>query len=87
MLFKIIKQIFILLIIVVAFLIGSQNPQIVTLNYVIASITMPQAMVISLTFTIGLITGCIIGFKVFTSLKWHNYRLKRQTKLAHQKDT
>ncbi|AXT32610.1 MAG: LapA family protein [Pseudoalteromonas tunicata] len=85
--FKLIKQIFILLIIVVAFLIGAQNPQIVTLNYVIASITMPQAMVISLSFSVGLIAGCIISFKVFTSLKWHNYRLKRQTRLAHQKDS
>jgi putative membrane protein len=57
---------------------GSQNPQLVQINYIIASNTLPLAVIISVCFFIGVIIGCIFSFKLFSQLKWQNYRLKKQ---------
>lgn len=72
---------------------GSQNPQLVQINYIIASNTLPLAVVISICFLLGVLVGCFISFTVFSQLKWQNYRLKKQlapeknNKLAVNKDT
>lgn len=85
--FRITKVLCIATILVLAFLLGTQNPQVVTLNYIVASSNIPLAVVISIAFSIGIIVGILISFKVFTSLKWHNYRLKRKNKLSVLKDS
>jgi putative membrane protein len=63
---------------------GSQNPQLVQVNYVIASNTLPLAVIISICFLLGVVIGCFISFKLFSQLKWQNYRLKKQ--LAPEKN-
>ena len=41
-------------------------------------------MIISICFALGVAIGCFISFKLFSQLKWQNYRLKK--KLAPEKD-
>ncbi|BED89051.1 hypothetical protein PspMM1_15190 [Pseudoalteromonas sp. MM1] len=92
--FKVLKIILVVLCLFCAFLLGSQNPQLVQINYIIASNTLPLAVIISTCFILGVIIGCFISFKLFSKLKWQNYRLKKQlapeknnSKLIANKDT
>jgi|TARA_R110000744_G_scaffold19436_3_gene51353 putative membrane protein len=93
-LFKVLKIILVALCLISAFVLGSQNPQLVQINYIIASNTLPLAVIISICFLLGVLIGCFISFKLFSQLKWQNYRLKKQLapekdkkKLAANKDT
>jgi len=93
-LFKVLKIILVALCLISAFVLGSQNPQLVQINYIIASNTLPLAVIISICFLLGVLIGCFISFKLFSQLKWQNYRLKKQLapekdkkKLAENKDT
>jgi putative membrane protein len=93
-LFKVLKIILAALCLISAFVLGSQNPQLVQVNYIIASNTLPLAVIISICFLLGVLIGCFISFKLFSQLKWQNYRLKKQLapekdkkKLAANKDT
>tara|TARA_B110000196_G_C21043696_1_gene613768 strand:+ start:112 stop:393 length:282 start_codon:yes stop_codon:yes gene_type:complete len=83
-LFKVLKIILVAFFLICAFVLGSQNPQLVQINYIIASNTLPLAVIISICFLIGVVIGCFISFKIFSKLKWQNYRLKKQ--LAPEKD-
>ncbi|CAM2755068.1 LapA family protein [Pseudoalteromonas sp. NZS127_1] len=92
--FKVLKIILVALCLISAFVLGSQNPQLVQINYIIASNTLPLAVIISICFLLGVLIGCFISFKLFSQLKWQNYRLKKQLapekdkkKLAANKDT
>ena len=92
--FKVLKIILVTLCLISAFVLGSQNPQLVQINYIIASNTLPLAVIISICFLLGVLIGCFISFKLFSQLKWQNYRLKKQLapekdkkKLAANKDT
>ena len=82
--FKVLKIILVALCLISAFVLGSQNPQLVQINYIIASNTLPLAVIISICFLLGVLIGCFISFKLFSQLKWQNYRLKK--KLAPEKD-
>ncbi|MEL0639348.1 LapA family protein [Pseudoalteromonas aliena] len=82
--FKVLKIILVALCLISAFVLGSQNPQLVQVNYIIASNTLPLAVIISICFLLGVLIGCFISFKLFSQLKWQNYRLKKQ--LAPEKD-
>jgi len=77
-LFKVFKIILAALFLVGAFVLGSQNPQLTQINYIIASNTLPLAVIISICFLLGVVVGCFVSFKLFTQLKWQNYRLKKQ---------
>ncbi|MEI8618939.1 LapA family protein [Pseudoalteromonas sp. B193] len=74
--FKVLKIILVALCLISAFVLGSQNPQLVQVNYIIASNTLPLAVIISICFLLGVLIGCFISFKLFSQLKWQNYRLK-----------
>ncbi|MDI4650788.1 MULTISPECIES: lipopolysaccharide assembly protein LapA domain-containing protein [Pseudoalteromonas] len=82
--FRVLKIVLIALCLFIAFVLGSQNPQLVQINYLIASNTLPLAVVISICFTLGVAIGCFISFTLFSQLKWQNYRLKK--KLAPEKN-
>ena len=64
----------------IAFVLGSQNPQLIKINYILASAKLPLAVVISICFITGVAAGTLISFKLFTSLKWQNFRLKSSNK-------
>lgn len=76
--FKVLKIILVALFLIVAFVLGSQNPQLIQINYILASNTLPLAVIISMCFLIGIVVGFLISIKLFTQLKWQNYRLKKQ---------
>ena len=76
--FKVFKIILAALFLIGAFVLGSQNPQLTQINYIIASNTLPLAVIISICFLLGVVVGCFVSFKLFTQLKWQNYRLKKQ---------
>lgn len=75
--FKVLKIILVALCLISAFVLGSQNPQLVQINYIIASNTLPLAVIISICFLLGVVIGCFVSFKLFSQLKWQNYRLKK----------
>ena len=80
---KVVKIVLFVLCVFIAFVLGSQNPQSVQVNYLIASAQLPLAALISVCFVIGLLVGCFVSFRLFSKLKWQNYRLQRRnTKLA-----
>ncbi|MCQ8876815.1 LapA family protein [Pseudoalteromonas shioyasakiensis] len=92
--FRVLKVILVAICLIFAFVLGSQNPQLVQINYIIASNTLPLAMIISICFALGVAIGCFISFKLFSQLKWQNYRLKKKlapekhnNKLVANKDT
>ena len=76
--FKVLKIILVALCLISAFVLGSQNPQLVQINYIIASNRLPLAVIISICFLLGVVIGCFVSFKLFSQLKWQNYRLKKQ---------
>jgi putative membrane protein len=79
-------SIFILLFI--AFVLGSQNPQLIKINYILASAELSLAVVISICFVTGVIVGTLISLRLFTTLKWQNFRLKTSNKkLIAEKET
>lgn len=92
--FRIVKVILVAICLFFAFVLGSQNPQLVQINYLIASNTLPLAVVISICLILGVAIGCLISFALFSQLKWQNYRLKKRlapekknSKLVANKDT
>lgn len=78
---KFAKKGLLLVLIVLAFVIGSQNPSETQVNYILASSTLPLATILAITFVIGLLIGCLIGTISFSKLKWQNYRLNKKDKL------
>ncbi|RJE77215.1 DUF1049 domain-containing protein [Pseudoalteromonas citrea] len=74
---KVVKKGFILALILLAFVIGTQNPEVVNVNYLIATSEIPLATLMSICFFIGVLVGCIVSVKVFSQLKWQNYRLRK----------
>jgi len=77
-LFKVLKIILVALCLISAFVLGSQNPQLVQINYIIASNTLSLFVIIIICFFLGVVIGCFVSFKLFSQLKWQNYRLKKQ---------
>ncbi|WP_440056058.1 lipopolysaccharide assembly protein LapA domain-containing protein [Pseudoalteromonas sp. T1lg65] len=71
--------------IIIAFVIGTQNPQVVNVNFIIASTELPLATVLSLCLALGVVIGLLSAAAIFSKLKWQNYRLKKSnTKLTRQ---
>lgn len=77
---KIAKKGFLLLFILLAFVIGSQNPTLTSVNYIVASSTLPLATILAITFFIGALIGCLVGISLMSKLKWQNYRLNKLNK-------
>jgi len=79
-LFRVVKILSLLSFLFLAFVLGSQNPQLIKINYILASAKLPLAVVISICFIVGVAAGTFISFKLFTTLKWQNFRLKSSNK-------
>jgi len=60
-----------LALLIVAFIFGSQNDQVITLNYLVAKSTMPVAMAVSLFTIIGFLLGLlfVLVLKLLKPLK------------------
>mgnify|MGYP000300417118 CR=1 FL=1 len=75
---KVVKIILFVLCVFIAFVLGSQNPQLVQVNYLIASAKLPLAALMSVCFVVGLLFGCFVSLRLFSKLKWQNYRLQKR---------
>jgi len=64
--------------IVLAFVLGTQNPHIVKLNYIVASSTLPLATVMGICFFLGIAFAMLAMSVVFTKLRWQSYRYKKK---------
>ncbi|MCF6434029.1 MULTISPECIES: lipopolysaccharide assembly protein LapA domain-containing protein [Pseudoalteromonas] len=69
-----------LVFILLAFVVGTQNPNLVDVNYIIASSTLPLSTLMSVCFIVGVFVGCVVSVSVFSKLKWQNYRLKKSNR-------
>ena len=66
----------------IAFIFGSQNPQTITLNYMIARTELSVAQAVSLFTVLGIVIGILV------TLMWRVSRvLKSKRKLASQSPT
>jgi putative membrane protein len=64
--------------IVLAFLLGTQNPHVVKLNYIVASSTLPLATVMGICFFLGIAFAMLTLSILFTKLKWQSYRYRKK---------
>merc|ERR1712098_57825 len=64
--------------ILIAFLVGTQNPQVVNVNFVIASAELPLATLMSICLALGIIIGLLVTASVLSKLKWPTPRLKKK---------
>jgi len=72
----------VLLILAIAFIFGSQNPQTFTLNYMIARTELSVAQAVSLFTVLGIVIGILV------TLMWRISRvIKSKRKLALQSPT
>ena len=72
----------ILVISAIAFIFGSQNPQTITLNYMIARTELSVAQAVSLFTVLGIVIGILV------TLMWRISRvIKSKRKLASQSPT
>jgi lipopolysaccharide assembly protein A len=65
-----------LLLLFIAFIFGSQNNQVLTLNYLIAQTEITVAMAVSIFTSIGFFIGLLF------SLLWRFYRVLKRKKTA-----
>ncbi|WP_105168321.1 lipopolysaccharide assembly protein LapA domain-containing protein [Pseudoalteromonas sp. T1lg23B] len=77
---KVAKKGLALVFILLAFVIGTQNPNLVDVNYIVASSTLPLSTLMSVCFVVGVFVGCVVSVSVFSKLKWQNYRLKKKNR-------
>ena len=70
--------------VLIAFLVGTQNPQMVDVSFIIASTELPLATLMSICFALGLIVGLLVTASVFSRLKWQNHRLKKNNSKLSQ---
>jgi putative membrane protein len=79
-LIKVVQKGLALVLVLLAFVIGTQNPNLVNVNYIVASSTLPLSTLMSVCFIIGVFIGCVVSVAVFSKLKWQNYRLKKSNR-------
>ncbi|RZG16052.1 LapA family protein [Pseudoalteromonas sp. CO342X] len=70
--------------ILIAFLVGTQNPQVINVNFVIASAELPLATLMSICLALGIIIGLLVTASVLSKLKWQNHRLKKSNSKLSQ---
>jgi lipopolysaccharide assembly protein A len=76
---KVLKKGLAVIFIALAFIVGIQNPTNVDVNLLIVRSTLPLATLMSICFIIGVVFGYLVSIKAFSSLKWQNYKLKRDS--------
>jgi len=82
---KTVKKGLLLILILLAFVLGSQNPVEVKVNYILASSTLPLATILAITLMIGLIIGCLLG--TVSSLNTKSVRLSHKDKAPEESIT
>ncbi len=71
---------FVLLVLVVAELIGSQNSHIVLVNFILAETEMRMSVLLAVTFSLGVIFSVLLIVGTLLRLKWRIRKLERKNK-------
>jgi putative membrane protein len=75
---------FMLLMLVVAGFIGSQNSHLVMINYILAETEMRMSVLLAVTFSLGVIFSSILVIGYILRLKWRVSSLERKNKKLSQ---
>lgn len=75
---------FVLLMLVVAGFIGSQNTHLVPINYILAETELRMSVLLAVTFSIGFIFCLVLVFGYILRLKWRVSSLERKNKKLSQ---
>jgi putative membrane protein len=71
---------FVLLILVIAGFIGSQNSHIVSINYILAETEIRLSVLLAVTFSLGVIFSVLLIVGTLLRLKWRIRKLERKNK-------
>ncbi|GAC18305.1 LapA family protein [Paraglaciecola arctica] len=75
---------FMLLMLVVAGFIGSQNSHLISINYILAETEMRMSVLLAVTFSLGVIFSVILIIGYILRLKWRISSLERKNKKLSQ---
>jgi putative membrane protein len=75
---------FVLLMLVVARFIGSQNSQLVPINYILAETEIRMSVLLAVTFFLGVLFSFLIFISYILRLKWRIGSLERKNKKLSQ---
>ena len=75
---------FVLLMLVIAGFIGSQNGHLVFINYILAETEMRMSVLLAVTFCSGIIFSVLIFMSYILRLKWRVSSLERKNKKLSQ---
>ena len=70
----------VLLMLVVAGFIGSQNSHLVLINYILAETEMRMSVLLAVTFSLGVIFSVLLIVGTLLRLKWRIRKLERKNK-------
>ena len=70
----------VIFILVLAIVVGAQNDQWVSLNYLIAATEMHLSTVIAISMLLGIIITLLLVLSLVVKLRWQNKRLQRALK-------
>ncbi|MFT6343877.1 MAG: putative membrane protein [Paraglaciecola sp.] len=71
---------FVLLILVIAGFIGSQNSHTVSINYILAETEIRLSVLLAVTFSLGVIFSVLLIVGTLLRLKWRIRKLERKNK-------
>jgi putative membrane protein len=71
---------FVLLTLIVAVFIGSQNSHLVSINYILAETDMRMSVLLAVTFSLGVIFSVLLIIGYILRLKWRISSLERKNK-------
>ncbi|KZN50989.1 hypothetical protein JL49_02815 [Pseudoalteromonas luteoviolacea] len=83
---RVVKKGLLLVLLLVAFVVGTQNPNLVEVNFIIASAEMPLATLLSLCLFTGILVGLLFNFLSLIRLKQKNGQLHKANNLLLTKN-
>ena len=75
---------FVLILLVIAGFIGSQNSHLVPVNYILAVTEMRMSVLLAVTFSLGVIFSVLLVISYILRLKWRISSLERKNKKLSQ---
>jgi putative membrane protein len=79
-LIQVVRKGLFLVLVIIAFVLGTQNPALVRVDYIIASSEVPLASLMSLCVVFGLVLGLLLSIGKITQL---NRRIRQQQRVNH----
>ncbi|KID57195.1 hypothetical protein JF50_08145 [Pseudoalteromonas luteoviolacea] len=83
---RVLKKGLLLVLLLVAFVVGTQNPNVVEVNFIVASAEMPLATLLSLCLFSGILLGVLFNLASIVRLKQKNHQLHKTNNLLLNKD-